>query len=262
MGSTIQIEKGESEPVVVVEDGEDTHTLSFPTKTGTFAVDSDTRLTKRWRCKPETYIDESTGVESPIEIVVGEYGPGDELTGNWIQPKCGNLTGDKKPITPEISKVTWEAETEWWSDEPLEANYAYVLGDQTNAPLADDKCVVHDTGDEFITGHKWFNGEITIGSRWSGQEDIGMTSFVQGEECDASGAFASANGQGSDAQGDYSHAEGMATTTMGDYSHAEGGHTYAIGENSHAEGEETTAAGDLSHTDGYRAVSAESGHDT
>ena len=125
--------------MVVVKDGNDTHTLTFPAKTGTFAVDSDipnATLTRRWRCSPETYIDESTGDESPIELIVGEYGPEDEETGSWIQPKCGDLTGDRKPITSGTSKVTWEAETEWWNNEPLEANCDYVLGDQTDMPIA------------------------------------------------------------------------------------------------------------------------------
>ena len=94
-----------------------------------------------------------------------------------------------------------------------------------------------------------FGSEVTIGSRMSGTS-TGSHSFVLGNNCEASGAYAHAEGAETRARSSYSHAEGWSTWAEGPWSHAEGNYTHAIGDCSHAEGNRTEAWSEYQHVQG------------
>ena len=103
-----------------------------------------------------------------------------------------------------------------------------------------------------------FGSEVTIGSRMSGTS-IGSHSFVLGNNCEASGAYAHAEGAETRARSSYSHAEGWSTWAEGHWSHSEGNYTHAIGDCSHAEGNRTEAWSDYQHVQGkYNVIDDQS----
>lgn len=79
---------------------------------------------------------------------------------------------------------------------------------------------------------------------------IGINSFAEGNNTEASGKYSHAEGYNTIASGEASHAEGYYwTTASGKYSHAEGYYSRATGNRSHAEGNNTEASGDYSHAE-------------
>ena len=81
----------------------------------------------------------------------------------------------------------------------------------------------------------------TLGRRLS-ESPIGVYSFAEGYEVEASGTYSHAEGANTGAVGRCSHAEGDASGAHGYASHAEGIHSRANGDGSHAQNTYTIAA--------------------
>ena len=80
---------------------------------------------------------------------------------------------------------------------------------------------------------------------------VGINSFAEGWDTEASGQSSHAEGHYTVASSDEAHAEGFNTVASGQYSHAEGHTTVASGLISHAEGHITEASGQYSHAEGF-----------
>ena len=79
---------------------------------------------------------------------------------------------------------------------------------------------------------------------------VGINSFAEGYDTEASGQYSHAEGWDTVASGWYAHAEGCGTIASSDGAHAEGWGTVASGPYSHAEGYATEAKGRSQHVAG------------
>lgn len=175
------------------------------------------------------YVDEAVeGMTAPVTSVNGKIGEV-ILTASDVGALPSTTT-----IPTKVSDLTNDSEfaTEQYVDDAIE--------DHNTSPLAH----VNKMNSENPVGEGSFSMNRKSGST------IGIRSFAEGENTEASGDYSHAEGQNTIAEGKSAHAEGANTEVEGDYSHAEGEGTYAHGAYAHVEGQDNHAYGNYVHVEG------------
>ena len=173
------------------------------------------------------------------------YIPSVKMLAEEVNQQKNDLSNLKDGTTP-VAKAVADEDGNNIKSTYAKVSHKHTIADITNLQSTlDGKMNTHNP-----TG----TGSFSLNRKYG--TDVGVYSFTEGFETEASGGYSHAEGTYTKAIGDYSHTEGSQTKASGDTSHAEGLGAKASGDTSHAEGNYTEASGNYSHAEGYRTTAS------